>query len=257
MSQACGAALLMMGLKIITYYLLRLWHYQLLIAFDFLDVMGVSGPLVNIMSRLFDCISYALMYYDNGGGSDGFMDTARDVIYSAAIYIVKSVWVVLPWVASIVVKKFVYFISFTSFRVIIMVVQSIVIKSAVHTLVAYLIRLPINVWRCLGRVTGAFVFSYTNIKLLIIKSSNRVKQKEPLPPDAVAISDDEDSDDDSLIDFGAADPNDDFHCVDVPSPPLPPKRRTRRPRKKYPPAVWHRGRSGRGGRLRPSPPKPD
>lgn len=255
--QACGVVMYMMCFKIITYYLLRLWQYQLLIAIDFLDVIGLSGPLVNIMSRLFDCISYALRYYDGGGG--GLMNAAQDMLYSATIYIVKSVWVVLTWVASIVVKKLVYFIasktSILLVRVCIMLVWTIDIKTAVYTLVAYLIWLPINIiWRCLGRVTGAFVFSYTNIKLFIIKPSNRVKQKEPLPPDTVAISDDEDSDDDSIIDFDAADPID--NCVDVDQdvplhPPPPPKPRIHRPRKKYPPAVWHRGRGGRGGRLRP------
>ena len=250
--QACGAALLMMGLKIITFYLLRLWQYQLLIAINFLDVIGVSGPLITIMSRLFDWISYALTYYDGGGG--GLINTARGMLYSVIYTMTHSIWMILAWATSTVVKKLlVCLVTFTSIRLIhgfTMLVQSIDIKSTVYTYVAYLIRLPINVWRCLGRVTGAFVFSYTNIKLFIIKQSNRVKQKEPPPPDAVAISDDEDSDDDSTIDFGAADPIDD--CLDVPPPPLPPtKRLTRRPRKKYPPAVWHRGRGGRGGRLRP------
>jgi len=255
--QACSAALLMMGLKIITYYLLRLWHYQLLIAFDFLDVIGVSGLLVNIMSRLFDCISYALTYYDGGSG-DGLMDTTRGMFYSAITCTVNSIWMILAWVASIIGKKFVYCIasktSILLVRVCIMLVWTIDIKTAVYTLVAYLIRLPTNIiWRLISRasvIIGCIV-CFTNNKLFL-QQFNRVEQKELLlPPAGVTVSDDEDSDDDSTIDFGATDPNDDFHCVDVPSPPLPPKRHIRRPRKKYPPAVWHRGRGGRGGRLRP------
>jgi len=172
----------------------------------------------------------------------------------------------LAWV----MKKFIYLICYTTILLIhvcIMLVQSIDYKAAMYTSVTCLIQLPISiVLRIIGRLAvallGCIVCLYTGIKLFILNISNRVKQKEqkeePLPPPvAVAVSDDEDSDDDeSTIDFGAADPID---CVDqdIPlPPPTPPKRRTRRPRKEYPPAVWHRGRGGRGGRLRSRPPKP-
>ena len=278
-TQACGVVMYMACLKFITYYLLRLWQYQLLIAFDFLDVIGVSGPLVNIMSRLFDYISYALTYYDNVGGGvhttrggmlsatvhtvtppRGLLNTTRDILHSALAYTLNSIWMILAWV----VKKFVYLIAYMSIlliHVFIILVQSIDYKAAVYHSVTCLIRLPISIlWRFLGQLAdallGCIVYLYTNIKLFVLKPINQVEQKEePLPPPpAIAISDDEDSDDDdSTIDFGAADPID---CVeqDIPlPPPTPPKRRAHRRRKVYPPAVWHRGRRGRGGRLRPKP----
>ena len=144
-----------------------------------------------------------------------------------------------------------------------MLVRSIDYKAAVYHSVAYLIQLPIRIlWRFLGRIAaldalfGCIIYLYSNIKSLVLAPFNQFEQKEePLPPPpAIAVSDDEDGDDeDSTIDFGAADPVND--CVgidqDIPLPPPPPKRRTRRRRKVYPPAVWHRGRGGRGGRLRP------
>ena len=282
--QACGVVMLMMCLKLMTYYLLRMWQYQLSIALTFLDTIGSSGSLVNFTKRLFIMISLALAYYDDNGGGDhsrggmlhsatvhtvtpprGLMNTARDILYSAITRTLNSIWMTIHWV----VKKFVYLIAYTSIlliHVIIMLVQSIDYKAVMYTSVTYLVRMPINiVWRFLGRLAaalfGCIVYLYAGIKLFILNISNRVEQKEqkeePLPPPpAIAVSDDEESDDDS-IDFGAADLIND--CVDqdisLPPPP-PPKRRARRRRKEYPPAVWHRGRGGRGGRLRPRPPKP-
>jgi len=278
--QACGVVMLMMCLKTITYYLLRLWQYQLSIVFTFLDVIGASGPLVNRMRRMFAVISFALAYYDDDRGAIrttrggmltsatvrtstppiGLVDTARGILYSATTSTLNSIWTILAWVA----KKLVYLIVYISILLVyvfMMLVRSIDYKAAVYTSMAYLIQLPTNIiWGIIGRLAvallGCIIYLYTNIKLLVLAPFNQVEQKERLPPPpAIAVSDDEDSDDDdSTIDFGAADPID---CVDVPLfPPPPPKRRTRRPRKVYPPAVWHRGRAGRGGRLRPRPPKP-
>ena len=206
-----------------------------------------------------DCISYVLTYYSGGGG--GLTDTARGMLYSATICTMKSVWMILASATSTVVKKLVCLVTFTSIRLIhvfIMLVQFIDFKAAIYTSVTYLIRQSINIiWRIICRLAvdllGCVVYLYTDIKLLVLAPFNQVKQKEPpLPPDAVAISDDEDSDDDSLIDFGVADSID--GCVDVDEdipPPPPPNPQICRSRKKYPPAVWHRGRGGRGGRLRP------
>jgi len=253
--QACGVVTLMMCLKSITYYLLRLWQYQLSITCTFLDVIGASGPLVNRMSWLFAVISFALTYYDDGGGVHTrrgmlYSDTIRTVtpptgyysiLYSAITRTLSSIWTIFLLVTTTVVKKLVYLIAYMSIllvHVIIMLVQSIDYKAVMYTSAAYLFRLPITIiLRSLGRLLAPF---------------NQVEQKElPPPPVSVEISDDEDSDDDdSTIDFGAADPIDDFDCV-MPPPPSRPKRRTRR-RKEYPPAVWHRGRGGRGGRLRPT-----
>ena len=283
-TQACGVVMLMMCLRTITYYLLRMWQYQLSIAFTFLDVIGAFGPLVNCTSQLLILISFALAHYDGGGGGvhitrggmltsatvrivtppTGLVDTVRGILYSATTHTLNSIWMIIAWV----VKKFVYLIAYMSIllvHVIIMMVRSIYYKAAVYRLVTYLIRLPINiVWGLVGRLVdallGCIVYLYTGIKLfIIIKPSNQAEQKEPLLPDGVAISDDEDSDDDnSTIDFGAAADQIDDVDIDqsVPPPPPPPKRRARRRRKEYPPAVWHRGRGGRGGRLRPRPPKP-
>ena len=276
--QACGVVTLMMCLKVMTYYLLRMWQYQLSIVFTFLDVIGASaGPLINITSRLFIVVSFALTYYDYEGGAisttrggmlssttvraitpRGLMNTVRDILFSASAYTLNSIWMILAWF----VKKFIYLIVYTLVllvHVFMLLVQFIDYKAVVYHSVTCLIRLPICiVWRFLGRLAdallGCIIYLYSNIKSLILAPFNQFEQKEePLPPPpAIAVSDDEDGDDeDSTIDFGAADPVND--CVgidqDVPLPPPPPKRRTRR--RRYPPAVWHRGRGGRGGLLRP------
>jgi len=254
-----------------------MWQYQLSIAFTFLDVIGASSPLVNITSRLFIVISLALKYYDDDGGGatrttrggmlhsatvrtvtppGGLMNTVRDILYSTTVRTLNSIWMIFAWVA----KKFIYLIAYNMsillIYLFIMAIQSIDYKAAVYHSVTCLIWLPISiVWRFLGRLAdallGCIVYLYTKISL-VLAPFDQVEQKEPLPPPpAIAVSDDEDSDDDdSTIYFGAAaDPIDDFDCV-MPPPP-PPKRRARRRRKVYPPAVWHRGRGGRGGRLRP------
>ena len=219
------------------------------------------------MSWLFAVISFALTYYDDGdgvhttrrgmlysdtirtvGGGGGLTNTVRDILYSTYTRNLKLIWTIFTHVA----KKLVYLIAYMSIllvHVIIMLVQSIDYKAVMYTSVAYLFRLPITIiLRSLGRLASALL----GCIVYLYPAACPCEEKEP--PVSVEISDDEDSDDDdSTIDFGATDPIDDFDCV-VPPPPSRPKRRARRRRKVYPQAVWHRGRGGRGGRLRPRKP---